>query len=92
MSPLIDIGTQWVPLSADIDERSESEAGDGTLLQTSVSCRRTSERSPLRRETAESCAAGTARVLWRSSRAVAMTSIQTAQRLCTAGPDLTEAE
>ena len=28
----------------------------------------------------------------RSSRTVAMTSIQTAQRLCTAGPDLTEAE
>ena len=66
MSPLIDIGTQWGPLSADIDKQSESEAGDGTLLQASVSFAAQASAPPLRRETAESCAAGTARVLWRS--------------------------
>ena len=31
LTPLLDIRTQWVPLSADIDKRSNAEADDGTL-------------------------------------------------------------
>ena len=31
LTPLLDIGTQWMPLSADIDKRSNAEADDGTL-------------------------------------------------------------
>ena len=31
LTPLLDIRTQWVPLSADIDKRSDAGADDGTL-------------------------------------------------------------
>ena len=96
MTPLIDIRTQWVPLSADIDKRSDSEAGDGTLLHATVSCRRTSERSASPwSDCRELCSWDSASLVAervRSLRTVAMASIQTAQRLCTVGPGLTEAE
>ena len=48
LTPLLDIRTQWVPLSADIDKRSNAEADDGTA-QVSASSDGSESDAPIAR-------------------------------------------